>query len=344
MAVMPAMPVDERAPIGILLMAYGTPETPDQVEAYFTHIRGGRVPSPESVANLQERYALVGGRTPLLAITEQARAGLEAELNGQPGGPYRVYAGMKHWHPYIADVLARMAEDGIRRVIAVALAPHYSRISIGGYRKAVDAGAAQLGNPFDVTFVESWHLQPEYLDLIADHIRTARAQFAPEEQAHILTVFSAHSLPERIRTWDDPYERQLLASSAAVAERLGLADWRFAWQSAGNTGEPWIGPDILDYLETLHAEGVRAVLQVAIGFVADHLEVLFDIDYEAKRKAAELGMTLHRTAMPNATPAFIKNLAAIVTEAERAGSPPVEAPVEARVEVPVEARIEATAR
>lgn len=302
------------APVGVLLMAYGTPETPDQVEAYFTHIRGGRVPSPESVAHLQHRYELVGGRTPLLAITEATRAALETEINADAPGRYRVYAGMKHWHPYIADVLAQMAADGIRRVIAVALAPHYSRISIGGYRKAVEEGAAALGNPFtEITLVESWHLQPEYLDLMAEHIRATREKFAPEERDAILTVFSAHSLPERIRTWDDPYESQLLASSAAVAERLGLHDWRFAWQSAGSTGEPWIGPDILDYLETLHAEGVTTVLQVPIGFVAEHLEILFDIDYEAKQKAEELGMHLERTAMPNATPGFIRNLVAIVT-------------------------------
>jgi protoporphyrin/coproporphyrin ferrochelatase len=223
---------------------------------------------------------------------------------------------MKHWHPFIADVLAQMAADGIRRIIAVALAPHYSRISIGGYRKAIEEGAAKLGDPFEVTFVDSWHLQPEYLDLIADHIRAAREKFPAERRDQILTIFSAHSLPERIRTWDDPYESQLLASSAAVADRLGLADWRFAWQSAGETGEPWIGPDICDYLETLHAEDVREVLMVAIGFVADHLEIMFDIDYEATNKANELGITLHRTAMPNATPAFIANLAAIVAANE----------------------------
>ena len=307
--------VNNATPVGVLLMAYGTPETPDQVEAYFTHIRGGRVPSPESVAHLQHRYELVGGRTPLLDITEATRAALETELNADAPGQYRVYAGMKHWHPYIAAVLAQMAADGIQRVIAVALAPHYSRISIGGYRKAVEEGAAALGNPFaEITLVESWHLQPEYMDLMAEHIRVAREKFSAEERDAILTVFSAHSLPERIRTWDDPYESQLLASSAAVAERMGLKDWRFAWQSAGSTGEPWIGPDILDYLETLHAEGITTVLQVPIGFVAEHLEVLFDIDYEAKQKAEELGMHLERTAMPNATPGFIRNLAAIVTE------------------------------
>jgi ferrochelatase len=305
-----------KAPIGILLMAYGTPETPDDVEAYFTHIRGGKTPSPERVEHLKHRYELVGGRTPLLAITEEVRGKLEAALNADGAGQYRVYAGMKHWHPFIADVMARMAADGIKRIIAVALAPHYSRISIGGYRKAVEEGAAKLGDPFEVTFVDSWHLQPEYLELIADHIRAAREKFPAERREGILTVFSAHSLPERIRTWEDPYESQLLASSAAVADRLGLDDWRFAWQSAGETGEPWIGPDICDYLDTLHAEGVRDVLMVPIGFVADHLEIMFDIDYEATNKANELGMTLHRTAMPNATPAFIANLRAIVAEYE----------------------------
>lgn len=303
-----------KGPIGVLLMAYGTPETPDDVEAYFTHIRGGKTPPPERVEHLKHRYELVGGRTPLLAITEEVRGKLEAALNAAGGGEYRVYAGMKHWHPFIADVLARMAADGVTRVLAVALAPHYSRISIGGYRKAVEEGAAKLGNPFEVAFVDSWHLQPEYLDLIADHIRAAREQFPAERRDGVLTVFSAHSLPERIRTWDDPYESQLLASSAAVADRLGLKEWRFAWQSAGETGEPWIGPDILDYLETLHAEGVRDVLSVAIGFVADHLEIMYDLDYEAKNKADELGMGYARTAMPNATPAFIANLVAIVRD------------------------------
>lgn len=305
------------APLGVLLMAYGTPETPDDVEAYFTHIRGGRTPSPERVAHLRRRYELVGGRTPLLEISEAVRAALEAEMNARPGPRYRVYLGMKHWHPYIADVLPRVQADGVRRLIAVALAPHYSRISIGGYRRALDEGAAALGDPFDIAFVESWHLQPEYLDLLADHVRAAREQFPPEERDRILTVFSAHSLPERIRTWGDPYEAQLLASSAAVAARLALRDWRFAWQSAGETGEPWLGPDILDYLGTLHGEGVRNVLMAPIGFVADHLEIAYDIDYEAKHKATELGMTLQRTAMPNATPAFIRTLAAIVAERER---------------------------
>jgi ferrochelatase len=310
------------APTGVLLMAYGTPETPDQVERYFTHIRGGRTPSPEAVARLQARYALVGGRTPLLDITHAVRAALEAELNRDQPGRYRVYAGMKHWHPFIGDVMAQMAADGIRDIIAVALAPHYSRISIGGYRKAVDDAQAALGHPFRVTFVESWGMQVVFLAMMTDLVRAGLEPFPAADRGDVLLVFSAHSLPERIRTWDDPYEAQLQASSAAVAERLGGRAWRFAWQSAGETGEPWIGPDICDYLETLHAAGVRNVLQIPIGFVADHLEIFYDIDYEAQNKARELGLTLHRTAMPNATPAFIRTLRAVVQEAPQAAPPP----------------------
>jgi protoporphyrin/coproporphyrin ferrochelatase len=309
------------APLGVLLMAYGTPETPAQVEPYFTHIRGGRTPAPAAVARLQARYALVGGRTPLLDITRAVQVTLEQELNRERPGAgtprVRVYAGMKHWHPFIGDVMAQMAADGIHKLIAVALAPHYSRISIGGYRKAVEEAQAKLGHPFQVTLVESWSMQPEFLDLMADLVRAGLEQFPAEDRDKVLLVFSAHSLPERIRTWDDPYEAQLHASSAAVAERVGGRPWRFAWQSAGETGEPWIGPDICDYLETLHGEGVRHVLQIPIGFVADHLEIFYDIDYEAQNKARELGMTLHRTAMPNATPAFIRTLRAVVREAQQ---------------------------
>ena len=302
------------APVGVLLMAYGTPENTDQVEGYFTHIRGGRTPSPESVAHLRHRYDRVGGHTPLLDITREVRAKLEQELNKRGEQRYKVYAGMKHWHPFIGAVMQQMAADGIKQIIAVALAPHFSKISIGGYRKAVDEAQEKLGNPFEITFVESWHMQPDFLAMISDHVRAGLEQFPPAGRDDVTVVFSAHSLPERIRTWQDPYESQLLETSQAVADRVGVRDWRFAFQSAGSTGEPWIGPDILDFLDTLPAEGVRNVLQVPVGFVADHLEILYDIDVEAKEKAAELGMTLHRTAMPNATPAFINTLAAIVEE------------------------------
>lgn len=307
----------------VLLMAYGTPETLDQVEPYFTHIRGGRPPSPEAVTRLRKRYELVGGSTPLLTITRNTARALETALNGNDtdNAAHRpVYVGMKHWHPYISDVMREMASDGIESVTALTLAPHYSRISLGGYRKAMDEAQATMERSFDVTFIERWHAQPEFIEMMADLVRAGLEQFDASERESVVTVFSAHSLPVRIREWDDPYERELLESSAATALVLGLKDWRFAWQSAGETGEPWLGPDILDYLETLHAEGVRNVLQVPIGFVSEHLEILWDIDHEAKEKARELGMTLHRTQLPNDSPAMVRALAAVIAAAESGSS------------------------
>jgi ferrochelatase len=301
---------------GVLLLAYGTPETPDQVEPYFTHIRGGRPPSPESVAHLRHRYEAVGGRTPLTALTEAVRAGVAAGL-GAAGHDVPVYVGMKHWTPWIAEAVQRMAADGIGRAACVVLAPHYSRFSVGGYQRYLFEGMHKHGVRLDVDFVEQWHLHPGFLDLMATLVRDELAHFPAEQRADVTVVFSAHSLPERIRTWDDPYERQLLDSAHAVAERAGVRDVRFAWQSAGSTGEPWIGPDILDYLETLAAEGVRTVLQVPIGFVSEHLEILYDLDIEARQKAEALGITYRRTRLPNARPDFVAALTDICAAAVR---------------------------
>ena len=298
---------------GVLLMAYGSPESAEQVEPYFTHIRGGRTPSAEAVRRLQERYALVGGRTPLLPITQRVRDALERVLNGgPPGDPYRVYVGMKHWHPFIGDVLPRVVEDGVGDLTAVALAPHFSRISIGGYRQAVDRALADHSQPPRLEFVESWHLNDRFVALIANRIHESLALWPARERAQVVTVFSAHSLPVRIREWNDPYEEQLLESCRAVAERAGLDNWRFAWQSAGETGEPWLGPDIVDVIDTIHQDGGRHVLSVPIGFVCDHLEVLYDIDHVAMRRAGALAMTLRRVRMPNDDPAFVDVLAAVV--------------------------------
>ncbi|HSJ64822.1 MAG TPA: ferrochelatase [Gemmatimonadaceae bacterium] len=303
-------------PTAVLLLAYGTPSMPDEVEPYFTHIRGGRTPAPEAVRRLQERYTLIGGRTPLLEITEETARALQHALDAEAPSAYRTYIGMKHWHPFIADTVRRMADDGIRRVIAVVLAPHYSRMSVGGYRGYLDTAVAGLDAPMDIHFVERWGLEPAFIAMMHGRVVEALDGFPPDAGA-VCVVFSAHSLPERIRTWNDPYESELLESCSAVADRAGLSDWRFAWQSAGATGEPWLGPDIVDYLAVLHAEGVRAVLSVPIGFVCDHLEVLYDIDHEAAAAARALGMTLRRTRMPNASPELVRTLRAVVARAER---------------------------
>lgn len=298
----------------VMLLAYGTPDSMEDVEAYFTHIRGGRRPSPESVENLRERYRSIGGTTPLTRITNLTARELALEL-GRRGTPMRVFIGMKHWHPYIADAVRSMCEQNIDDVVALVLAPHYSRMSVGGYRKAFEEASRDL--PMATTFIEQWHTHPGFIEFIEQRVRDAIRGFHDDKREDVAIVFSAHSLPEKIRTWNDPYESQLLESCQLVADRLGLEKWNFAWQSAGNTGEPWIGPDICDFLQELRVAGVKNVLSVPIGFVSDHLEVLYDIDREAKQKASELGMHLRRIEMPNADPAFIRVLADIVTDARR---------------------------
>ena len=299
---------------GIMLMAYGTPETPEHVAPYYTHIRGGRPPSPESVAHLVHRYEAVGGRTPLTELTQEVRAGLADGLAAR-GLDAPVYVGMKHWHPYIADVLPQVHADGVTRLVGIVLAPHYSRFSVGGYQRYLFEGMHKHGVRFDVEFVEQWHDHAGFLDVMATLVRDELALFPEDARDDVTVVFSAHSLPERIRTWGDPYESQLAASARAVADRVGIRDARLAWQSAGATGEPWIGPDILDYLDTLHAEGVRNVLQVPIGFVCDHLEILYDLDVEASAKARGLGMTYRRTRLPNARPDFVAALTDVAARA-----------------------------
>lgn len=310
--------MSETMPTGILVLAYGTPEKPEDIEPYYTHIRGGRPPTPAALENLRERYRLVGGRTPLLDLSQGVADGLQARLDQQAPGQYKVYLGMKHWHPYIGEVVPRIAADGVREVIGVALAPHYSRFSLEGYRKYISQ-ALDLLEPqqrFTLHFIESWHDHPLFRRLIAGRIAETLAAFPADARDHVRVVFSAHSLPEKIVATGDPYPRQLAESAAGIAELLGLAEYGFCYQSAGMTGEPWLGPDILDYLGELREAGVRDVLSAPFGFVAEHLEVLWDIDTEAQQKADELGMTLRRIRMPNADPEFVEVIRAVVAEAD----------------------------
>ncbi len=307
----------DTAPTGVLLMAYGTPNSLDEVEPYYTDVRGGRAPTPELLAELKERYRLVGGRTPLLEISRAQADGLQRLLDAEAPGRYRVYLGMKHWHPYIAAAVRQMRADGIRQALAVALAPHYSRMSIGGYISRIEDAQASLGGePIRFRYVESWHDEPIFLEALATQVRAALAtSFAPEERDSVFVLFTAHSLPERIREWDDPYQRELLATSRGAADLLGLPAnrWDFAFQSAGRTPEPWLGPDILTKLRELAAAGCRSVLVCPVGFIAEHLEIFYDIDYEARRLAdEELGVHLERIEMLNATPPLLEALAAVV--------------------------------
>ena len=289
----------------VLLMAYGTPATPGDIEAYYTHIRGGRAPTPDHVKRLADRYAAIGGASPLLEITQAAARALSVRL----GSP--VYVGMKHWHPFIADAVAQMHRDGVARAVAITLAPHYSRMSVGAYVHTAQAVAERHGGP-QLRCLESWHLHPGLIATLADRVREARARLPHPDTAAV--VFTAHSLPKRILEWNDPYPRQLVESAKAVAAKANAARWSFAFQSASATGEPWLGPDVGDAIGDLNTKGVREVVVCPIGFVADHLEVLYDIDVEARERAEALGVRLVRTPSLNDAPAFIEILAGLARE------------------------------
>ena len=294
----------------VLLMAYGTPNSLDEIEPYYTDIRGGRKPSPENLRVLVARYERIGGKTPLLEITNAQACALQAQL----GNEYRVYVGMKHWRPYIAQAVAEIVRDGSKRVIALALAPHYSRFSIEGYVERVHEAIAELGASLDVTYIKSWNDHPLFLRSIAERLQAAQVQFGAKDWNAIEVVFSAHSLPEKILQENDPYPEELRETCEGVAALVGLQRWRFAFQSAGRTGEKWLGPEILGTLDEIAAEGKRRVLIAPIGFVADHLEVLYDIDVECAERARKLGLEMHRIESPNASPTFIAALAALVHE------------------------------
>ena len=279
----------------VLLMAYGSASGPEDIRPYLEDIREGRPVSDAAVEELAQRYRRIGGRSPLAEATEAQRAALEREL-GLP-----VLDGMKHSRPRIAEAAEQALAQGADTIVGLVLAPHYSRLSVEGYRERL---VAALHDRAELRFVESWHTHEPYLDLLADRVRGS--------DAHV--VFTAHSLPARILDEGDPYQEQLLETSRLVAERAGLADWSFAYQSASRTGEPWLGPDILDELDTLKAHGVERVLLCPIGFVSDHLEILWDLDVEARERAAELGVELERIESLNDDPAFVRGLAELVRQ------------------------------
>lgn len=310
--------------IAVLLMAYGSPNRLDEVEAYFTDIRGGRTPSRDAVEELTERYREVGVPTPLLAVSSELAQKLEQLLNADSpdGSIYTVHLGMKHWTPRIASAVEEATTAGADRLLAIVLAPHYSTISSEGYRRqvenAVNRLAAQGKGPIPVDFVESWHELDGYIDALAENVRATRAQFSRPQD--VVAVFTAHSLPARILKEGDPYQDQLLRTSQLVAQRAGMEAWRWSYQSQSHTGEPWLGPDLPDTVEALAREGHRAILVCSVGFIADHLEIYYDIDIEARAKADELGVELRRTPMLNADPRLARALYTLVASRVRTPS------------------------
>ena len=294
---------------GLVVMAYGTPASPDDIEPYYTHIRRGRPPSPAALAELTGRYQAIGGTSPLAERTRAQVDGVAAALEEAEPGAWRVALGHKHAAPFVEDAVAGLADAGVERIVGLVLAPHYSRGSVAEYHSRAATAAEAQGIGY--RGIDRWHDEPAWLDAQAERVRAARATL-PEPT---MVLFTAHSLPERVLE-GDPYADELQASATAIAKRADLGDeWDLAWQSAGRTPEPWRGPDILDVIRDLGAGGeVAGVLVCPQGFVSDHLEVLYDLDVDADRVAGEAGLAFARTASINDEPAVMRALAARVRQ------------------------------
>jgi ferrochelatase len=312
-------------PTGVLVMAYGTADGPDDIERYYTDIRGGRPPTPEHLRELEDRYAAIGNRFPLLQITREQADGIVRELNAvQPGG-FRAYLGMKHSPPFIPEAVDAMRADGIERAVGIVMAPHWSGMSVETYVERVRA-AADDGPP-RFAFVRSFHDDPAFVRFLAERVRGALRALPIGAHDATTVIFSAHSLPVRTLEGGSErcknchadvceaacrYERGLAETARLVAAAAGVEDWTTAWQSAGRTSDPWWGPPIEEVIDELGGAGRKGVVVCSAGFVADHLEILYDLDIEARELAEKAGLAFARTEMPNADPAFVSLLADVV--------------------------------
>ena len=310
----------KQAPVGVLVMAYGTPTGPEQLESYYTHIRHGRTPTSELLDELRRRYQAIGGVSPLLEHTCVQVQGIQAALDARVPGRFRTILGMKHASPFLEESATQLVHEGVQRIIGLVLAPHYSTMSVGEYLQRARA-ALPAALPFSA--IESWHLVPGYLAYLSEqvvHVKTRMREMTgiAEENMHVL--FTAHSLPTRILEMGDPYPGQLQETAEAVALMAHLPRWSVAWQSAGRTAEPWIGPSILEALPELASQGVEGVVVCPAGFVSEHLEVLYDLDIEAHHLAIAQHLAFARTRMPHNDPHFFVMLAElIVAHLEREG-------------------------
>lgn len=298
-------------PTGVLLMAYGTPATLADIEPYYTHIRHGRPPPPEKLEELIERYRAIGGASPLLEICRAQARGLERLLETRGERGFRVELGMKHAPPYIEDGVEALLDAGVQRAVALVLAPHYSALSVGEYMARAREAA---GDRLDLLPVEHWHLEPSFIALLAERVRSCLRSFPSDVRAELDLVVTAHSLPARIRETDDPYPLQVQQTAQAIAAKTGMERWSVAWQSAGRTPEPWLGPDILEVIRAFAEAGSSGAIVCPAGFVSDHLEILYDLDVECQAVAAEVGLAWRRTASANADPQFLAALGDVVLD------------------------------
>jgi ferrochelatase len=299
-------------PVGVLVMAYGGPGSLEEIPGYLADIRAGR-PTPRAVVDeITENYRAIGGRSPLLEVSRRQVDALAAAL----GEDFRCYLGMRHWSPWIEEVVGEMVEDGITRAVGLVLAPHFSSLSVARYQQKVADGIELYAGRIEFEQIESYHDAPGLIEAFAGRVREGLSRWPEEERKRVHVVFSAHSLPERVLAEGDPYDAQCRGTARSVAERAGIPDERWSWsyQSAGRTPEPWAGPDLGEHLEELAARGVRDVVVIPVGFVSDHVELLFDVDVRARAVAERVGVRLERPPALNDDPVFIETLAGLVSQ------------------------------
>lgn len=293
-------------------MAYGTPYKEEDIERYYTHIRHGRRPSDEEIQDLKDRYKAIGGISPLAKITENQAKDLEKKLNEmQDEYEFKMYIGLKHIEPFIEDAIEQIHNDGYKKIASIVLAPHYSTFSIKSYNGRAKEEADKYG--IEIRSVVDWYDAPGFIEYWVREIEKTYKSMPKDEQENSCLIVSAHSLPEKILTKGDPYADQLAETAKLIAEKVSVPNYAIGWQSEGNTPEPWLGPDVQDLTRDLHKEkGYKAFIYAPVGFVADHLEVLYDNDYECKVVCDEVGASYYRPEMPNTDPLFIETLAEVV--------------------------------
>ena len=292
-------------PIGVLIMAYGGPNSLAEIPGYLADIRQGRPTTPAVLEEISHNYEQIGGKSPLLEITQAQVAAAQAQLDPSR---FRCYLGMRHWSPWIEDVVGQMVEDGITHAISLVLAPHYSKMSIAKYQDKIRDGLAMFRGDITFQHIASYHDAPKLIQAFAERVQGSLACWPEGEQVHV--VFSAHSLPTRILKMGDPYDQQLRETARLVAEKIGLPEDRWSWsyQSAGRSPEPWLGPQLQEHIPALVAQGIKNIISVPIGFVSDHVEILYDIDIQAQEVARALGVRLERPPALNTDPLFIATL------------------------------------
>ncbi|MBK6324422.1 MAG: ferrochelatase [Chloroflexi bacterium] len=300
-------------PIGVLIMAYGGPNSLDEIPGYLADIRNGRVTTPAVLEEISRNYRLIGGKSPLLEISTRQVAAVRARLDPDK---FKVYMGMRHWAPWIEDVVGQMIDDGITQAIALVLAPHYSKLSVAKYHAKVADGLEMYRGHIDFDFIDSYHDAPKLIQALANRVNEGLSRWPEAERDDVHIIFSAHSLPVRIMKMGDPYDSQLRETAQLVADKAGLAAARWSWcyQSAGRSSEPWLGPQIQEHIPALAAQGIQNMISIPVGFVSDHVEILYDIDIQAQAVAKELGVRLERPSALNDDPLYIQTLVDLIEQ------------------------------